>query len=781
MATVQQKPTGSSSNSNINNFKEDLISSNSFNDNNIFVSNEKRDSFINNEKTTSNKRRYFDDLLFGPSEEKLNTEVSTIMGINAIPRKWKTALRYQIGLIVFVVAVEYALVVMNNWIKEGMYSGLWVLLLCFCSVMTNNSFLSLPFLHENPFKATLMLFQWDRLKLLINLLLFSLRFFSSTNKIILLPVCLFSISGAPRNATKIFWNIFPIYYISGHYLVFLLYKCCLLTFSVYSNNTFITTDHCIVIQKGEYHLPISDYNIGDWSALILNIVNNYYPCFVIILLFGFTTISLNIHLATEYQKATETTNQLKEALEAKNRFVSHISHEFRSPLLSTLGSVELLKETKLSKEQNEHVETIESSNNILLSLIEDILLFSKLEHERSLHIYYGKNFEGDKTTKEYFENKIQTFNLDQSLRLMHSIIKNYASRFKVNVVVDIEEKACSLVVKANYVRLQQLIMNLLTNAVKASHENSNVELYCKVVDSSFYRRYSTDSTISVDSTGDRPSGQENSDDIEYIQFDIVDYGIGIPKSKQKQIFEPFAQLHNLNESVSPGSGLGLCTVLNIVKSMNGVLELQSEVNQGSTFTVVLPLHVVKQMTVSDDGVEKQIDEEETSSIPVNTEHTEQSTIMLDNSVKRQIQIQENYIGQMLKQKEEALNEEFVQKPQQSNQIIVAEDNAINRKVLLKILKNLGYEADAVCDGQQLLDNINPNNHKVVITDMHMPNVNGLTASKEIKNKYGDKIKIIMLTADAMCNFDQYTDVVDIVMCKPCSKIALQENIAKLLS
>jgi len=178
--------------------------------------------------------------------------------------------------------------------------------------------------------------------------------------------------------------------------------------------------------------------------------------------------------------------------------------------MSSMGSLELLKETALSNKQSEIVDTIISSNSVLLLLIEDILQLVKIEFE---------NKEGVKKSND------QPICLFECLNALKNIVNGYASQFSVNLNFFIDEAIPGLYVESNRSRLHQILSNLLTNAVKASKKDSTVELHCKVT-------YSDDNSKTI-------------------QFKVLDMGCGIPKSKLEVIFEPFIQLNSNNESKVP--------------------------------------------------------------------------------------------------------------------------------------------------------------------------------------------------------------------------------------
>ncbi|KAG2378204.1 hypothetical protein C9374_008347 [Naegleria lovaniensis] len=397
-----------------------------------------------------------------------------------------------------------------------------------------------------------------------------------------------------------------------------------------------------------------------------------------VFLFGFSTITTGIDLKSKVRSLEQTSKQLEEALKAKQTFLRHISHEFRTPCLSSLGSVELLKETTLTEYQRDLVETIASADGILLNLIEDILTLAKIEHEKKL-----EEKEEIVDTSKY----VQEFSLGHCVKMIGNIIKSYSTQFNVNVLVKIDEMTKDIVKLVNGVMEQDVI------------------------------------------------------------FKVKDRGVGIPKEKQQVIFEPFSQLHNVNESIYPSSGLGLNTVLHNVTSMRGTIHLESDVGKGSEFTVTLPLEIVS--STSDDS------------------SNERTELEVDHSLKKQLSIQENYLKLFASAEQTVISKSKAK-------IIIADDNAINRKVIVKLIESLGFETDAVCDGQQLIENIDEKRHKLVITDINMPNLNGIEAARIIRERFKERIKVVALTGDVLADTPSY--LFDSVIVKPCHKATLKQCI-----
>ncbi|KAF0974851.1 hypothetical protein FDP41_006325 [Naegleria fowleri] len=436
-----------------------------------------------------------------------------------------------------------------------------------------------------------------------------------------------------------------------------------------------------------------------WHDNTIRVLTEDVSLIMATFLFGFSTITTGIDLRSKVRSLEQTSKQLEEALNTKQTFLRHISHEFRTPCLSSLGSVELLKETSLTDYQRDLVETIASADGILLNLIEDILTLAKIEHEKKL-----EEKEEIVDTSKY----VQEFSLGHCVKMIGNIIKSYSTQFNVNVLVKIDDVTKDIVVRANQTRIHQIISNLMTNAVKASKSGDDVELICET---NCNEKKLVNGVMEQD-----------------VIFKVKDRGVGIPKEKQQVIFEPFSQLHNVNESIYPSSGLGLNTVLHNVTSMRGTIHLESEVGK-------------------EDRVRSRL-------FP-----------------KKQLSAQANYL-KLFASAEQTISSKSNAK------IIVADDNAINRKVIVKLIESLGFDADAVCDGKQLIEHIDGKRHKLVITDINMPNLNGIEATRIIRERFKDKIKVVALTGDALACTPQSLppSLFDSVIVKPCHKATLKQCI-----
>jgi len=236
--------------------------------------------------------------------------------------------------------------------------------------------------------------------------------------------------------------------------------------------------------------------------------------------------------------------QLKEASKIKEQFVANISHEIRTPMNAILGFAGLMQKTTLDKSQHEYVKSIRSSAENLLTIINDILDLSRIE-SGMMHI----------------ENL--PFNLRELLDSLATMLNVKAKSRGLYLHTDVEDGIPDIL-KGDPVRLTQILMNLISNALKFTHEGG-VSIKLETADLK--------------------------DKIAFIRFIISDTGIGISPEKQRSIFDRFQQAQTETTRRYGGTGLGLSIVKQLVEIQNGTIAVESEPGKGSVFTVVLPYQI----------------------------------------------------------------------------------------------------------------------------------------------------------------------------------------------
>lgn len=219
----------------------------------------------------------------------------------------------------------------------------------------------------------------------------------------------------------------------------------------------------------------------------------------------------------------------------RSDFISNFSHEFKTPIVSMLGFAKLLKDPSTSpEEKEEYINIIISESKRLSDLANNVLLLSKLQSE------------------ERKEPKETVFSIDEQLRQSILLFVNEWEDKNINIDIDVD----NIKYRGNEELVHQVWINLISNAIKFSHVNGDIEISCKKVDNN-------------------------------VVVKIRDYGIGIAKNDIQRIYDKFYQAdtsHSTN-----GNGLGLSIVQEILKLHDGDIKVESQINNGTTFTVYLPL------------------------------------------------------------------------------------------------------------------------------------------------------------------------------------------------
>jgi PAS domain S-box-containing protein len=262
-------------------------------------------------------------------------------------------------------------------------------------------------------------------------------------------------------------------------------------------------------------------------------------------------------LATEIaeiakSKAESATRIAEDAVKAKQQFLSNMSHEIRTPMNAIIGFTKVVLKTDLNAKQKEYLTAIKMSGDALIVLINDILDLAKVDAGKmSFEETPFKMAMSISAMLHLFEQKIQEKNL--------SLIKEYDSRIPT-------------VLMGDAVRLHQIILNLVSNAVKFTSVGAI--------------------TVKVDLLSEE-------EDKVTIQFSVTDTGIGIPEDKVEKIFENFQQASSGTSRLYGGTGLGLAIVKQLVEAQGGKIQVESTVDKGSSFSFELSFLKTKSAAVDE--------------------------------------------------------------------------------------------------------------------------------------------------------------------------------------
>jgi signal transduction histidine kinase/CheY-like chemotaxis protein/HPt (histidine-containing phosphotransfer) domain-containing protein len=247
------------------------------------------------------------------------------------------------------------------------------------------------------------------------------------------------------------------------------------------------------------------------------------------------------------------------ANKAKSEFLANMSHEIRTPLNSVIGYQYLLKNTRLLPKQMEYSENIGMAAKNLLDIINEILDFSKIEAGRMVL------------------DEVD-FNLDSMLKELCIIVGMEAKRKGIDLEFHINPDVPRFL-RGDITRLKQIILNLLSNGIKFTHEGSifiGVELY------------------------------EKEKNHVFIKFHVTDTGIGISDEQKKSLFQVFTQGDASTSRKYGGTGLGLAICKRIVELMRGEISVESQVGIGSRFSFTVKLEIVDSISQSNEGINPKI-------------------------------------------------------------------------------------------------------------------------------------------------------------------------------
>lgn len=428
------------------------------------------------------------------------------------------------------------------------------------------------------------------------------------------------------------------------------------------------------------------------------------------------------------EKLEKMAEEARSANEAKTRFLFNMSHDIRTPMNAIIGFSNFLKQHIDDREKTlEYIDKIQTSSSFLLSLINDVLEMARIESGKAmLKMESGCLSDLVNSLNAVFEASIRTKNL----------------KYSCNLNVTHEYLIC------DKTKLREIILNILGNAIKYTPDGGQV-------------------TVDITEENLAREGYAR------YRFVVKDTGIGMSEEYLPHIFEEFTRERTSTESKVFGAGLGLPIVKALIDLMEGTVEIESKVGEGSTFIVTLPFQLADQEKI------RLLDQRKSEKTDLQVSDWGEEKLREDLKIPEKAKKSEKTVKNSESSQEACF---------QGKRVLLAEDNDLNAEIAETILEERGFVVERAADGELCVEELQKKPERyydMILMDIQMPNMDGYTAAEVIR-KLKDPRRLTPIVAMTANAFEEdrrkaFEAGMNAHIAKPINVDAMFETIREILS